>query len=188
MPITSRKIRNHFHYSFWKYLLLIAIVFFGWNLIYTTTRYRSPDTLKVEFMAQGAYMQATSREKAETLLKIITVKSFERQRHEGSEKIPPCWKAVMDIEISDGEQTATIKQNMYLHSRQEWKLCAFFLSIGLRKKGEPLKMNWPAVTGAHGRCKVGIRQWIGNDGSSRDSNQIAEFLEPVDTSFTPGKF
>ena len=118
----------------------------------------------------------------------FTVKSFERQRHEGSEKIPPCWKAVLDIEVTDGEQSATIKQNMFMHSRQEWKLCAFFLSIGLRKKGEPLKMNWPAVTGAHGRCKVGVRQWIGNDGGSRESNQITEFLEPVDTSFTPGKF
>jgi len=56
LPITTRKIRNHFHYSFWKYLLLIAIVLFGWNLIYTTTRYRSPDSLKVEFMAQGSYL------------------------------------------------------------------------------------------------------------------------------------
>lgn len=53
MPITKRKIRNHFQYSFWKYLLLIVIAVFGWNLIYTTTRYRSPENLKIEFFAEG---------------------------------------------------------------------------------------------------------------------------------------
>ena len=56
MPITSRKIRNHLHYSLWKYLLLIVIAMFGWNLIYTTTRYRSPENLKVEFYAEGNMM------------------------------------------------------------------------------------------------------------------------------------
>jgi len=56
MPITARKIRNHFHYSFWKYLLLVVIAIFGWNLLYTTTRYRSPENLKVEFFAEGNTM------------------------------------------------------------------------------------------------------------------------------------
>ncbi|HPR79298.1 MAG TPA: hypothetical protein PLR69_11935, partial [Candidatus Limiplasma sp.] len=53
MPITKSKIRNHFHYSFWKYLVLIVIALFGWNLIYTSTRYQSPDNLKVEFYAEA---------------------------------------------------------------------------------------------------------------------------------------
>lgn len=53
LPITSQKVRNHFHYSFWKYLLLIVIALFGWNLLYTTTRYQSPENLKVEFYAEG---------------------------------------------------------------------------------------------------------------------------------------
>jgi hypothetical protein len=53
MPITREKIRNHFHYSFWKYLLLIVIALFGWNLLYTVTRYRPPENRKVEFYAEG---------------------------------------------------------------------------------------------------------------------------------------
>ena len=53
MPITKDKIRNHFHYSFWKYFVLILIALFGWNLIYTSTRYQSPDNLKVEFYAEA---------------------------------------------------------------------------------------------------------------------------------------
>ena len=53
LPVTRRKIRNHFQYSLWKYLLLVVIALFGWNLIYTTTRYRPPENLKVEFFAEG---------------------------------------------------------------------------------------------------------------------------------------
>ena len=53
MPITGRRIQNHFHYSFWKYILLAVIAVFGWNLIYTTTRYRPPESAKVEFFAEG---------------------------------------------------------------------------------------------------------------------------------------
>lgn len=54
MPITKRKVRNHFQYHFWKYLLLVVLAIFGWNLLYTSTRYQSPDNLKVEFYAEGS--------------------------------------------------------------------------------------------------------------------------------------
>lgn len=40
--ITREKIKNHFTYSWWKYLLLACVAIFGWNLIYTSTAYRAP--------------------------------------------------------------------------------------------------------------------------------------------------
>jgi hypothetical protein len=52
MPITKRRIAHHFQYAVWMYLILIVIALFGWNLIYTTTRYRSPENLQVEFYVQ----------------------------------------------------------------------------------------------------------------------------------------
>ena len=52
MPITKRKIRNHFQYAVWMYLVLAALALFGWNLLYTTTRYRPPENMQVEFLAQ----------------------------------------------------------------------------------------------------------------------------------------
>ncbi len=54
LPVTKRRIQNHFHYSFWKYILLVVLAVFGWNLIFTTTRYRPPESAKVEFFAEGA--------------------------------------------------------------------------------------------------------------------------------------
>ena len=52
MPITKRIVKNHFHYSLWKYALLAVIALTGWNLIYTSTRYQSPENLKIEFYAE----------------------------------------------------------------------------------------------------------------------------------------
>ena len=51
MPITKRKITHHFQYAVWMYLILIILALFGWNLIYTTTRYRPPENMRVEFYA-----------------------------------------------------------------------------------------------------------------------------------------
>ena len=47
-PITKERIRNHFAYAWWQYVLLICLAIFGWNLLYTTTRYRSPNDQRLE--------------------------------------------------------------------------------------------------------------------------------------------
>lgn len=54
LPVTKRRIRNHFTYAWWQYVLLVGLAIFGWNLLYTTTRYRSPEELKVEWYCEAA--------------------------------------------------------------------------------------------------------------------------------------
>lgn len=98
---------------------------------------------------------------------------FERGRHNGSDKLPACNKAILTLELSDGINTVQIKHNLMLHTKTEGLVCAFFVAIGQRKHGEPLRMNWPAVVGSTGRCKVGIRQYNGND-----YIEIKKFYEP----------
>ncbi len=53
MPITKKRIENHFHYAWWIYALLIAVAIFGWNLTYTVTRYQAPPEKKVEWYFGG---------------------------------------------------------------------------------------------------------------------------------------
>lgn len=138
----------------------------------------------------------------------FTVKGFKRSYHNGSEKLPPCNKAELDIAINSPEGTAFITHNLFLHQKTEGLLSAFFICIGQKKHGEPLRMNWNAVIGAKGRCKVGVRDWTTKDGKARQSNQIERFLDPEDevpftlnepqnvqptqpsqsSMFTPGKF
>lgn len=103
-----------------------------------------------------------------------TVTKFERARHPGSAKLPPCNKAVITLKI--GEEV--IKTNLFLHSKCEGLLCQFFRSIGARKSGQTITMDWSKVVGARGRCKIKIRDWEGRDGEIRYSNEVDRFLDP----------
>ena len=109
----------------------------------------------------------------------FTVKSFERGEYPGGEKLPPCKKAILTIEIDGGSLgTATVTHNLFLHSRCEGILCQFFTAIGQRQRGEQLKMDWNKVPGARGMCEVSIRKWQGRSGQEMESNEITRFLEP----------
>ena len=121
------------------------------------------------------------------------VAKFERGWHDGSSKIPACNKANLTLEVDGGDLgTATIQTSLLLHSKLEWKLCEFFISIGARKSGEALTMRWDTVPGARGLCRVSVHKWKGDDGRERESNRIEGFVAPQGAAaapaFTPGKF
>lgn len=115
----------------------------------------------------------------------FTVTDFTRGRFEGSAKMAACPKAELTIKIHDPEGDVTVSENLFLNRKAEWKLCQFFTAIGHRKHGETLRMNWNAVKGAKGRCKVGIRKWTGNDGKEHENNEITAFLEPSEPADVP---
>ena len=53
-PITKARLRTHFTYHFWKYLLAILASVFAWNLLYTTTAYRAPEDKRIDLYIQSA--------------------------------------------------------------------------------------------------------------------------------------
>lgn len=119
----------------------------------------------------------------------FTVESFERGRHGGSEKLPPCNKAVLTLRIEAAEGTVRITHNLFLHSKTEGMLSAFFSCIGQKKKGEPLKMNWGMVPGSSGRCKIGIHSYQNKDGEDRKSNDVKRFYPKEEgPAFKAGEF
>jgi len=91
---------------------------------------------------------------------------------------PPGNKAIVHIKITGSQGTSTVKHNLFLHSITEGMLCAFFAGIGQRKKGEKVTMNWNAVVGSRGRCKVGVRKWKGDKGDEMTNNEIKKFYDP----------
>lgn len=116
------------------------------------------------------------------------VEKFERARHPGSTKLPPCNKAILTISIESAEGAATLIHNLFLHTKTEGMLSAFFSSIGQKKKGEKVNMNWPMVPGSTGRCKVGIRNWTNNEGKPMQSNEIKKFYAKEEKTFKAGEF
>ena len=122
----------------------------------------------------------------------FVVERFERERFNGSEKLPPCWKAVIYLKITAPQGETTVKKDLFLHSKCEGMLCAFFIAIGQRKHGERINMNWNAVVGARGRVKLGTREYNG-----KKYNEVKRFLEPAanqtyaapaGSGYVPGKF
>lgn len=118
----------------------------------------------------------------------FAVESFERGRHNGSEKLPACNKAILKLRIDTPDGTALINHNLFLHTKTEGMISAFFTSIGQKKKGEKVKMNWNAVIGAKGRCKVSIHEWTGTDGEKHQGNNIKRFYPFEEKKFEAGKF
>lgn len=126
----------------------------------------------------------------------FVVLSFTRGRFDGSEKMPACNKAIIKLRVADEKgSTTTIEHTLLLHSKTEWALSQFFISIGQMQKGEKLKMKWNEVPTAQGRCKVIVNTWTGKDGEERNGNRISKFLPPEEVSapassggFTAGKF
>ena len=117
------------------------------------------------------------------------VESFERGRHNGSEKFPPCNKAILMLRIDAPEGTAKIIHNLFLHSKTEGMLSAFFTCIGQKKKGEPLKMNWGLVPSSSGRCRVGVHAYKNKDGEDRKNNEIKKFYPKEEgPAFKAGEF
>lgn len=118
----------------------------------------------------------------------FTVESFERGRHPGSEKLPACNKAILKLRVDSEEGSVIITHNLFLHTRTEGMVSAFFTSIGQKKKGEKMRMNWNAVIGAKGRCRISQRVWKGNDGEERKSNDIKKFYPFEEKRFEVGRF
>ena len=109
------------------------------------------------------------------------VLGFERARFPGSAKLPPCPQAKVKLLING----VKMEHNLFLHSKCEGLICAFFKAIGARKSGERLKMEWNKIAGATGRCQVGIRKWTGKDGTEKESNDISKFLPADEAIQTP---
>lgn len=105
----------------------------------------------------------------------FTVSNIERARHGGSEKMPPCNMAKVTVTVWGVDKKVEITENLFLCNKMEWKLSQFFLSIGLKKHGEPLKMNWGAAQGKTGKCRIYIDNYKKKDGSNGQSNKIRKF-------------
>lgn len=106
----------------------------------------------------------------------FTVAKFERARFNGSEKMPACNQAKLELTVHSPEHgDVTVQHNLFLHTKTEGLLSNFFSAIGQKKKGEPLRMNWNAVIGAKGKAKIEIRNYK-YQGEDRSANQVKTFF------------
>lgn len=96
-------------------------------------------------------------------------------------KLTACYKAIISLKIEANEGETTLKHNLFLHNSVESLLSAFFGAIGLKKKGEPFSMGpaWGKIAGTTGVCKVGIREYNGNQ-----YNEVKSMIHKDDVDIT----
>ena len=103
----------------------------------------------------------------------------EQAWYDGSAKIPACNMAKVFLRIDGGELgKALCVENIYLLERLEWKAAAFLRSIGLKKHGEPIA--WRQLVhcdGETGRCQIYVDEYVGKDGTKKQSNKIKNFFD-----------
>lgn len=58
--ITIQRIKNHWHYGWWKYVIFAALAVFGVDILFTTTAYRAPEEHKIELYMCNGYANATA--------------------------------------------------------------------------------------------------------------------------------
>lgn len=95
----------------------------------------------------------------------FTVAKVERARSQGKGKLPPCNMAKVTFDVWGADDKREITVNFVLHSSLEWKLSQLFLSVSMKKHGEPLRMDWTGIIGKKGKCQVIIRKYVKNDGT-----------------------
>lgn len=108
---------------------------------------------------------------------VFEVVEFQRGSFPGSEKMCPCNKATLTLKISTAQGTATVYDDLILHKVMEWKLSAFFRSIGQKKKGQRVIMNWQAVPGAKGRAHIVVNKYTDKNGVERENNKVGRYLD-----------
>ena len=75
-----------------------------------------------------------------------------------------------------GQEDIQLKENFILHTNFQWKIGSLLVSVGLKKKGEPITGNyWNRLPGTRGRCEVTLDK---DSKSNREYNHIKQFFEP----------
>lgn len=71
------------------------------------------------------------------------------------------------------------KVNLTLMPRFAWRIREFGVSIGDQVlNGQPYQINWGALVGREGRCRIKVREWQDKEGNKRQGNDVVSFLEP----------
>ena len=116
------------------------------------------------------------------------VTGMERARFEGSAKLPPCSMAKLTLKIFGGALgDTTVTHRLYLHTKTQGLLGAFFESIGQCKKGDTFRPRWNEVVGSKVRCKLGVHDYVKKSGDPGQSNGVNRFLPPLEEKAAPSQ-
>ena len=108
------------------------------------------------------------------------VERMERERYQGSQKMPQCPMAKLTLAVAgtDGRETA-VQQRLYITRNQLWKVSRFMESVGRGRNGAgKVIIDWGGIEGSTGWVKLKVRSYTGRDGQERQTNDVEWFVKP----------
>lgn len=108
------------------------------------------------------------------------VERMERERYQGSQKMPQCPMAKLTLSVTgaDGRDT-TVQQRLYITRNQLWKVSRFMESVGRGRNGVgKVIIDWGGIEGSTGWVKLKVRSYTGRDGQERQTNDVEWFVKP----------
>lgn len=108
------------------------------------------------------------------------VERMERERYQGSQKMPQCPMAKLTLAVTgaDGRDTS-VQQRLYITRNQLWKVSRFMESVGRgRNKAGKVIIDWGGIEGMGGFVKLKVRSYTGRDGQERQTNDVEWFVKP----------
>ena len=107
----------------------------------------------------------------------FTVEKFERGNYTPgpNAKTPPCNAADMTLKITTKDGDCFVRDRLLLAGNNEWRISAFFRSIGMKKHGEKLKMDFKGAIGKTGRAHI-----TKTEGQTKGVyfNNVGKYIDP----------
>lgn len=108
------------------------------------------------------------------------VEKMERERYQGSQKMPQCPMAKLTLAVAgtDGRETS-VQQRLYITRNRLWKVSRFMESVGRgRNEAGKVIIDWGGIEGMGGFVKLKVRSYTGRDGQERQTNDVEWFVKP----------
>lgn len=110
---------------------------------------------------------------------VFVVEKLDKERYEGSEKVPPCPRATITLAIPlpDG-RTARVFDRILLYSGNEWRIFRFFECFGF-EKNENGKMvpHWDEIIGQQGVVRIKQREYTNKNGEKKVTNDVDCYIK-----------
>lgn len=106
----------------------------------------------------------------------FTVKNVERTVNDDGYN-----KVIVDLEVTDGEHTSVVKDYITLKSTVIWKIAQYFRSLGMKKHGENIKMDWKGSLGKKGMLTLLKEEKVSKQNNKYFKNSVRSYLDPIDT-------
>lgn len=108
------------------------------------------------------------------------VERMERERYQGSQKMPQCPMAKLTLAVAgtDGSETQ-VQQRLYITRNRLWKVSRFMESVGRGRNADgKVIIDWGGIEGMGGFVKLKVRSYTGRDGQERQTNDVEWFVKP----------